>query len=81
TISDEESDIKRSFISANDEIPTTQITLQNYQSSIYTSRLIKTKEIKLAYESAKFRAIEMNQSIILWEFFRILKYVDKIYLQ
>ncbi|CAG8501889.1 15345_t:CDS:1, partial [Gigaspora margarita] len=55
TISDEESDIKRSFISANDEIPTIQVTLQNYESSMYTSKLIKTKEIKLAYESANFK--------------------------
>ncbi|CAG8681729.1 333_t:CDS:1, partial [Gigaspora rosea] len=55
TISHEEFDIKTSFIFANDEIQTTQITLQNYQSSMYTSRLIKTKEIKQAYESAKFR--------------------------
>ncbi|CAG8751854.1 14111_t:CDS:1, partial [Gigaspora rosea] len=54
-MSSSNSDIKRSFISANDEIRTTQITLQNCQSSMYTSRLIKTKEIKQAYESAKFR--------------------------
>ncbi|CAG8784322.1 6808_t:CDS:1, partial [Racocetra persica] len=50
-----ESDIIRSFISADDEIKTKEITLPNYQSSMYTSRLINTKEIKLAYESAKFR--------------------------
>ncbi|CAG8582883.1 10950_t:CDS:1, partial [Ambispora leptoticha] len=50
----EESNILN-FISANDEIKTTEITLSNYQSSMYTSRLINTKEIKLAYESAKFR--------------------------
>ncbi|CAG8793567.1 11795_t:CDS:1, partial [Gigaspora rosea] len=51
----EESDIKRSFISANEEIKATQITLPNFQNSQYTSRLMNTKEIKLAYESAKFR--------------------------
>ncbi|CAG8612501.1 21573_t:CDS:2 [Cetraspora pellucida] len=51
----EETDIMRSFISADDEIKTTEITLPNYQSSMYTSRLINTKEIKVAYESAKFR--------------------------
>ncbi|RIB10521.1 kinase-like domain-containing protein [Gigaspora rosea] len=50
-ISHEESDIKRDFISANDEI--SQITLPNYQSSKYTSKLIKTKEFKQVYESAK----------------------------
>ncbi|CAG8806015.1 24227_t:CDS:1, partial [Racocetra persica] len=50
-----QSDIKRSFISADDEIKTTQISLSNYQKSIYTSKLINTKEIKLAYETAKFR--------------------------
>ncbi|RIB21695.1 hypothetical protein C2G38_2298816 [Gigaspora rosea] len=54
----EESDIKRSFISANEEIKTTQIIFPNLQNSLYTSRLINTKEIKLtyeSYESAKFR--------------------------
>ncbi|CAG8792954.1 21345_t:CDS:2, partial [Cetraspora pellucida] len=50
-----QSDIKRSFICANDEIKVTQTTLPNYQNSMYTSRLINTKEIKLAYESTKFR--------------------------
>ncbi|RIB10143.1 kinase-like domain-containing protein [Gigaspora rosea] len=59
SISHEESDIKGDFISANDEIKTTQITLQNFQSSMYFSRLIKTKEIKQAYESAKFRDSQM----------------------
>ncbi|KAF0411849.1 hypothetical protein F8M41_008171 [Gigaspora margarita] len=52
-ISLEKSDIKRSFISANDEIKTTQITLTSNQNSMYTSKLINTKEIKMAYESAK----------------------------
>ncbi|CAG8596394.1 14487_t:CDS:1, partial [Dentiscutata erythropus] len=47
--------IKRCFISANEEIKTAQIAIPNYQSSMYTSRLINTKEIKIAYESAKFR--------------------------
>ncbi|CAG8553595.1 11031_t:CDS:1, partial [Gigaspora rosea] len=51
----EESDIKRSFISADEEIKTTQIISTNLQNSLYTSRLINAKEIKLAYESAKFR--------------------------
>ncbi|RIB21694.1 kinase-like domain-containing protein [Gigaspora rosea] len=51
----EDSDIKKSFISANKEIKTTQIILPNFQNSLYTSRLINTKEIKLAYESVKFR--------------------------
>ncbi|CAG8832358.1 41628_t:CDS:1, partial [Gigaspora margarita] len=45
-----ESDIKRSFISANEEIKTTHITLQNSQNSKCASELINTKEI-----SAKFR--------------------------
>lgn len=58
-ISHEESDIQSSFISANEEINTTQITLSNYQSSKYTSKLIKSKEIKQAYESAKFRDSKM----------------------
>ncbi|CAG8801696.1 13593_t:CDS:1, partial [Racocetra persica] len=54
-ISHEESEIKRSFISADDEIKTTQITLLNYPSSMCTSRLINTKEIKQTYESTKFQ--------------------------
>ncbi|CAG8737836.1 13628_t:CDS:2 [Dentiscutata erythropus] len=53
SITCEESDIKRSFISANEEIKTNQIILPNYQSSMYTSKPIKTKEVKLAYESTK----------------------------
>ncbi|KAF0391247.1 hypothetical protein F8M41_010753 [Gigaspora margarita] len=55
----EESYIAKSFISANDEIKALQIALTNYQSSMYTSRLINTKEIKLAYESTKFRDSKM----------------------
>ncbi|CAG8460660.1 8936_t:CDS:2 [Gigaspora rosea] len=39
-ISHEESDIKRDFISANDEI--SQITLPNYQSSKYTKVILET---------------------------------------
>ncbi|CAG8603401.1 15412_t:CDS:2 [Dentiscutata erythropus] len=54
----EESYIVKDFISANDEIKVLQ-TLPNYQSSMYTSRLTNTKEIKLAYESAKFRDSKM----------------------
>ncbi|CAG8736890.1 19122_t:CDS:1, partial [Racocetra fulgida] len=48
-------DIKWSFISANDKIKATQIILSNYQNSKYTSRSISIKEIRLVYESAKFR--------------------------
>ncbi|CAG8748137.1 18101_t:CDS:2, partial [Dentiscutata erythropus] len=59
SISSEESDIKRSFISANDEIKSMQFILPNYQSSMYISKPIKTKEIRLAYESAKFRDSKM----------------------
>ncbi|CAG8666284.1 8886_t:CDS:2 [Gigaspora margarita] len=36
----EESGIKRSFISANEEIKTTQITLPNFQNSQYTNSTI-----------------------------------------
>ncbi|CAG8748891.1 11715_t:CDS:2, partial [Racocetra persica] len=56
----EESNILRSFISADDEIKTKEITLQNYQSSKYTSKLINTKEIKLAYESTKYESIKFR---------------------
>ncbi|CAG8623154.1 16954_t:CDS:1, partial [Dentiscutata heterogama] len=53
SITCEESDIKRSFISANEEIKTNQIILPNHQRLIYTSKPTKTKEVKLACESAK----------------------------
>ncbi|CAG8659755.1 2481_t:CDS:1 [Dentiscutata erythropus] len=45
------------YISANKEIKTTQIILLNYQSSMYISRLLSTKELKLACKSAKFGGI------------------------
>ncbi|CAG8682290.1 8253_t:CDS:2 [Dentiscutata erythropus] len=51
---DEESDIKRSFAYADNEIKEMHITVSNSQTSMYTSRLINTKEIILAYESAEF---------------------------
>ncbi|CAG8814166.1 45983_t:CDS:2 [Gigaspora margarita] len=61
-LSHEESDIKKSFISANDEIKASQFTLPNYQSSKYTSKLIKTKEIKQAHEheTTKFRVLALD---------------------
>ncbi|KAF0411846.1 hypothetical protein F8M41_008168 [Gigaspora margarita] len=55
SLSFKNSDIRRSFISANDEIKTAQVTLMKDQNLIYTSKLINTKEIKMAYESANFR--------------------------
>ncbi|CAG8709760.1 16025_t:CDS:2, partial [Racocetra fulgida] len=63
-----DSDIKRSFISANEEIKT-QIILPNYQNSMYpnykkpmyTSILINTKEIKSVYESATGMLIDTKE--------------------
>ncbi|CAG8515516.1 27075_t:CDS:2, partial [Dentiscutata erythropus] len=57
SISNEETDIKRKFIFANDEIKVSQIPSPKNPSSMYTSRSINTKEIKQAYES--FRDSQM----------------------
>ncbi|CAG8472515.1 1645_t:CDS:2 [Gigaspora rosea] len=62
SLTNEASDIKRSFVSADEEIKTIQITLQNSQNSKYVSKLINTKEI-----SAKFSDSKMYDLIVYKE--------------